>query len=279
MGERFEIAVNPPECLEGAMMYLCLLAYPLAKDNRKRARLFEAFWAYAIRAARRHDRLRKGSSSPHSELLRKLPPQQMWGAINFANRRIWWRIVAAERFLFYGAMPTAKRTKKRRRNPADVNRDRFWIQNAVLPLPKGFRGERRYIKGSGYMWYVDEYEYTDEERKPTVTHVVQAISRKIAMPERNVWSQIVRPMRPVLHMADALRSTMLEQLDPETLDEDGKETSDGGFNCLTLIRRPDWVKRAVATSCTTAAYWDAYRDWPALRTIDPRDFIDVVARE
>src|SRR4051794_16816961 len=124
MGERFEIAVNPPECLEGAMVYLCLLAYPLAKDDRKRARLFEAFWTYVIRAARHRSRSRKSSTSQHSALLRKLPSQQMWGTITLANRRIWWRTVAAEQFLFYGTMPTTRRKKKRRRNPADVNRDR-----------------------------------------------------------------------------------------------------------------------------------------------------------
>ena len=261
------------------MVYLCLLAYPLAQDDKKRARLFEAFWAYIIRTARFHGRARKGSTAEHSKLLRKLPVQQMWGTLNLANRRIWWRIVAAERFLFYGAMETTKRKKARRRNPADVNRDRFWIKNPVLPLPKGFRGGRRYIEERGTVWYVEEYEYADEQEKPTVTHVVQAISRKIAMPERNVWSQIVRPSRPVLHMADALRSTMLEQLDLKELDKQDQQLSNSGFNCLTLIRRPEWVKRAVAISGTTAQYWDIYRDWPALRTIDPRDFVELVARQ
>lgn len=279
LSERFEIAVDPPECLEGAMIYLCLLAYPLAKDDAKRARLFDAFWAYSIRAARYNKRLRKGGSSHHSEVLRKIPTQQMWGTLSRANRRIWWRIVAAERFLFYGSMPTTTRRKKRRRDPADINRDRFWIKNPVLPLPKGFSGGRRFAKKTGYAsWYVEEYEYTDEQKKPTVTDVVRAVSRQIRMPERNVWSQIVRPTRPVLHMADALRCMMLEQLDHTKLDLEEDESS-SGFDCLTLVRRPDWVKRAVSIACTTARYWAAYREWPALQAIDPAEFIELVVRE
>lgn len=276
--ERFEIAVTPPECLEGAMVYLCLLAYPLAKDDAKRARLFDAFWAYSIRAARHSKRVRKGANAHHSDVLRRMPTQQMWGTLNRANRRIWWRVVAAERFLFYGTMSTTTRRKRSRRNPADINRDRFWILDPVLPLPEGFRGGRRFGKDAGSTWYVDEHQYTDQTRKPSVTHVVRSISRQVRMPERNVWSQIVGPTRPVLHMAHALRSTMLEQLDAAKLEQQQDESS-SAFDCLNLVRRPDWVKRAVSIACTTTKYWASHREWPALQTIDPANFIELVARE
>ncbi len=276
MAERFEIAVNPPECLEGAMVYLCLLAYPLAQDDRKRARTFDAFWAYMIREARRHGRLRKGVNRHHSEVLKKMPTQQMWGTLNLANRRIWWRIVAAERFLFWGTMPVTRRGKKYRRPPAEVNRDRFWIQEARLPLPKGFSGGRRHVEGKGLTWFVTEYEFTEERRKPTVTQLVRALAKQIAMPERNVWSQIVRPTRPVLPMADALRSILLEQLELER--SESRRDSSTGFDCLRLLRNPDWVKRAVSIAQTTVRYWESEGDWPVLQNLNPREFIELVAK-
>lgn len=279
MAERFEIAVNPPECLEGAMVYLCLLAYPLAEHDRRRARLFDALWAYIIRSARHSGRLKKGSVPQHAGLLRRFPTQQMWGTLTLANRRIWWRIVAAEQLLFYGTMPATRRKKLRRRDPADVNRDRFWTRNPVLPFPKGFHGGRRYVQGKGYIWQVEEFIYTEIQRKPTITHLVRSISKRLSMPERNVWSQVVKPVRPVLHMADALRSALLERIDPKAPATQTAESPSDGFDCLTLIRQPEWVKRAVSHSCTTAKYWDAYRDWPALSTINPNDFIRIKKRE
>lgn len=277
MAERFEIAVNPPECVEGAMVYLCLLAYPLAQDDRKRARTFDAFWAYMIREARRHRRLRKGVNPHHAEVLKKMPTQQMWGTLNLANRRIWWRIVAAERFLFWGTMPVVRRGKKHRRPPAEVNRDRFWIQEARLPLPKGFSGERRHIDGKGLTWFVREYEVTEEQRKPTVTELVRALAKQVEMSERNVWSQIVRPTRPVLPMADALRSVLLEQLHPEP--PGPRRDPPSGFNCLHLLRNPTWVKRAVNITQTTMRYWESRGEWPVLQTLNPREFIELVTKE
>lgn len=275
--ERFEIPVDPPDCIDGAVIYLCLLAYPSPADELKRSRLYGAFWAYLIRAARRNGTWKKGADRRHSEILRCFPVQQMWGTLNLANRRIWWRTVAAERFMVYGSMHSTKRKKTRRRDPKDINRDRFWIKKAELPRPKGFSGGRRFEKGVGYVWYVQEYSHVDEQTKPIVTHIVRSIARQLSMPERNVWLQVVRPLRPVLHMADALRSTMLESLDLSD-PENPRGVASGPFDCLALVRSPEWIKRAVQISGNTAKYWAAHDEWPALRTFDSRQFMDLVAR-
>jgi hypothetical protein len=76
-------------------------------------------------------------------------------------------------------------------------------------------------------------------------------------------------------MADALRSVLLEQIDPHS---PGRREHNG-FDCHRLIWQPGWVKRAVTIASETARHWDAYREWPALRTIDSREFIELNPRE
>jgi hypothetical protein len=167
--------------------------------------------------------------------------------------------------------------RKRRRDPRDVNRDRFWTHKPELPMPKGFHGERRFEKGSGYVWHVHEFTYVDERRKPGMTHLVRSIGRLLKMPERNVWSQVIRPIRPVLHMAHGLRSTMLESLDLSD-PQNPRGVAVGPFDCLALVRRPEWVKRAVKIAQSTTKYWHAHAEWPALSAIDSKQFINLVPK-
>ncbi|HEY0682999.1 MAG TPA: hypothetical protein VGD45_11765 [Steroidobacter sp.] len=95
MPERIELPVEGSDLWIGAMMYLCLLTYPQSTDQAKRERLYRAFCSYTVRAARHHRRLPKGGNKHHSDLLKSVPKQQMLNSLNFANRHILLRLLAA----------------------------------------------------------------------------------------------------------------------------------------------------------------------------------------
>jgi hypothetical protein len=177
-------------------------------------------------------------------------------------------------FLFHGTTNWTTRKKKQRRNPIDVNRDRFWTLHPVLPMPESFRGGRRQSASGQYEWFVEQFTHVDQSTSPSMNDIVKSISKRLEIHERNVWKDIVRPMRPVLHMAAALRSVRLEQIS-EKLAEDPDPSSVPPADLTTLILRPDWIRRAVDIAIATAKYWEAEGDWAVIKAIDPAEFVQL----
>jgi hypothetical protein len=252
--EHFDIPVEPPDCWTGAMMYLCLLTHPMACDSLKRERLFRAFCSYAIRTERYHGRLKKTPQAHHARLLKEVPKQQMTNQLEVAHRKIALRLLAAEKLLLNGTMNWRRRRKIRRRDPALVQRGRAWCREPIGDPPDGLCGGWRW-NGQAYEPYIGEHIFAEERHVPSVNHLVQYIAKQISMHERNVRSQVLVPARPVLHMAEGLRCTILERIDHKitVLDPDLPM----GFDLLDLLRRPGWVKRAVQIANSTANHWQA----------------------
>jgi hypothetical protein len=126
----WQIPVAGKRALDGAAMYLCLLAYP--HDEEKRRETFEAVLAYRIRSSREHNRVmgravRGEVPDPRAQvLLSRWPVRGMWGALDMLNKQLTDRLRAAELFAYFGAVSFVKPTRFRLRFPL-ASRDKFHV--------------------------------------------------------------------------------------------------------------------------------------------------------
>jgi hypothetical protein len=106
----WKIPVAGERALDGAAMYLILLAYP--DDEQTRRETFEAVLAYRIRTWREHNKVMgravRGEVPNPRALLSRWPVRDMWGALDMLNKHLVDRLRAAELLAYFGTVSFVK---------------------------------------------------------------------------------------------------------------------------------------------------------------------------
>jgi hypothetical protein len=261
----WKIPVTGERAGDGAAMYLCLLAYP--GDASKCYDAFDATLAYRERSWREHNRVTgravRGEVPEQraQALLSRWPVRDMWGTLDMLNKQLLNRLRAAELFAYFGVVVFVKPTRHRQ-----VGRYRVAARPAAQSLIANEEG------GYQVMRLIDDpfpslYPMSHSDL------VVIGAERWNTEPG-NVRKNILNPVKPVAHLAIALREFVLARRALALSTPDNDQTDDDLLTCL--LSRPQWVLPAIEDSQIVARDWHANASSrPSWQLIDPTRFIEL----
>lgn len=256
----WQIPVAGARALDGAAMYLCLLGYPDDEENRRET--FEAGLAYRIRCAREHNKVtgravRGEVPDPRAQaLLSRWPVRDMFGALDMLNKRLTDRLRAAELLAYFGAVSFVKPKRFR------VGRYRV----AVVP-------EDAQIT-------VSEEDGTQVMKSWPRLHptrradLVEIGAERWSTVPGNVRKNIMTPVKPVAHLAIALREMILARRALVRSRQVEQQPDDQLLPKLLCC--PQWLLPAMEESQIIARTWSANASArPSWQAIDPAKFLEL----
>jgi hypothetical protein len=256
----WKIPVAGERALDGAAMYLILLAYP--DDEQKRRETFEAVLAYRIRTWREHNRVtgravRGEVHDPRAQaLLSRWPMREMWGALGMLNKRLIDRLRAAELLAYFGAVSFVKQKR------LTAGRYRIAIVPDDARLTATEEGGVQVIKSWPRLF-------------PTIrSELVKIAAERWHTEPGNVRKNIMTPVKPVAHVAIALRETLLaRRAMARSTTVDGELDGD---QLPQLLCCPQWLLPAIEDAQIVARDWNANAiSRPSWQSIDPAGFIEL----
>lgn len=197
----FQIPVMGERALDGAAMFLCILAYPENEVRRREA--FEACICHRVRSyrdSRKDLDIDEAFAARTRPLIDRWPTRDMWGALEMLNKQLLNRQRAAELLGYYGVSSIVKPDRYTRVGRYQVPA-RSAHQKPVI-LAAASYGERLQLQ-----------LIEDKRARPaTNSDLIRIGAARWNTVQRNVARNILTPAASVAHLALSLRETILRQV-------------------------------------------------------------------
>jgi len=266
----WKIPVTGERALDGAAMYLCLLAYP--DDEEKRRDTFKACAALRARGYRKHRQhvgIDEGFSERVRPLLKHCAPRDMWNRLGMLNKQVIGRLRAAALLGYFGVSEFVKPGRR----VSGIYPRRFVAEQILRVTPDGTLTATDALRTkpdslTPQFKVIDENDLRSLQlidpsrvRAATYSDLLRAGAKRWHMTEHSVGAIILGGARHVPHMALALRETMLRRREA---------TAD----ILDLLACPGWVLPCVEDTQIIGDSWAANASvYPTWRKFDPDTFI------
>ena len=259
----YTIPVVGERALDGAAMYLCILAYP--DSEAKRRETFEATLAHRIRRQREHNKVmgcavRGEVPDPRAQqLLARWPVRRMWGSLAALNKQLIDRLRYAALLSFFGRVAFAE--------PVRSKSGRYQI---ISPSPRRLTVTEE--GGKQILGLVDDPALT---RFPTSSaDLVRIGAQRWSMEPGNVRKNIINPGKRVAHLSIALNEINLAR-NASRKARTGEALHDDDL-LADLLSYPQWVLPAVENAQIVAQSWSANAAaFPSWQWVDPSKFIEL----
>ncbi len=259
----WHIPVIGERALDGAAMFLCILAFP--DNEEKRRETFEATLAHRIRRQREHNkvvgRAVRGEVPDLREkrLLAHWPVRRMWGSLDALNKQLIDRLRYAELLNYFGRVAFAK--------PVRSKSGRYRI---ISPSPRRLTVTEE--NGKQILGLVDDPALI---RVPTsASELVNIGAQRWSMEPGNVRKNIINPGKPVAHLSIALREINLAH-NASRKARAGETDHDDDLLAQLLIC-PQWILPAVEGAQIVAQSWSANAaEFTSWQSVDPSKFIEI----
>ena len=259
----WHIPVIGERALDGAAMYLCLLAYPENEERRRES--YDATLAHRVRRQRAHNKImgravRGKVPDPRAQvLLSRRPVRRMWGSLDALNRQLIDRLRYAELLNYFGRIAFAK--------PSRSKSGRYRI---ISPAPRRLTVTEE--NGKQILGLVDDPALA---RFPSGSaDLVRIGAQRWSMEPGNVRKNIINPGKRVAHLSIALNEVNLVR-NASRKARTGEARHDDDL-LVHLLSCPQWVLPAVEDAQKVAQTWSANTAaFPSWQSVDPSKFIEL----
>jgi hypothetical protein len=256
----WNIPVIGERALDGAAMFLCILAYP--DDEERRRETFGATLAHRIRRHREHNKVmgcavRGAVPDPRAQVaLARWPARKMWGTLGALNKQLIDRLRYAELLNYFGRIAFAK--------PQRIKVGRY-------PTIRQPSQRLTVTENSARL----EDDPATPRFPTTASDLVKIGAQRWNMEPGNVRKNIVTPGKTVAHLAIALQEINLAR-NASRGARPGDVEHDEDDLLAYLLACPQWVLAALEDAQKLAQHWSANAAaFPSWRSVDPSTFIEL----